>query len=241
MQVISFMDPLRKPREKKKFYQNLTSEQRRAHKIATQRSYRRLPKVAIANRARFYNVTFAEMEELLSRENCDICGRPLPTLGSKNIDHDHLTNKIRGVLCTRCNVALASFGDTEAGLQIAARYVDAFCRSSLSIDSGEKFLSELDNIAKEDVEGLRTAFQSYGPSWKMGGGVNAFFMLKRKWDRLYNRLSKPEISFDIFKGIATDIRGEGVIDDVRDLRRYLALVEAEMRARGFDRTHRDNK
>lgn len=50
-----------------------------------------------------------------------------------------------------------------------------------------------------------------------------------------------QVQNDIFLGIATDTRGEGLIDDVRDLRRYLMLVEAEMRARGFQRTHRDNK
>lgn len=37
--------------------------------------------------------------------------------------------------------------------------------------------------------------------------------------------------WDIFKAIDQDARPEGVIDDIRDLRRYLLLVEAEMRAR----------
>lgn len=49
--------------------------------------------------------------------------------------------------------------------------------------------------------------------------------------------------FDIFGKIAGDKRAEGIIDDIRDLRRYLVLVEAEMRARGSESansTHRDN-
>lgn len=108
-------------------------------------------------------------------------------------------------------------------------------------DSGEGFLEQLDLIGSEDAAGLKTAYKSYGPSWKRRGGVGAFMMLARKWDRMEERLKKPELNYDIFKGVATDTRGEGLIDDVRDLRRYLMLVEAEMRARGFDRTHRDNK
>lgn len=106
-------------------------------------------------------------------------------------------------------------------------------------DSADRFLSFLSVVAKEDAAGLKKAYASYGPSWKSRGGVGAFMMLARKWDRMEMRLKK--IGYDIFKGIATDERGEGLIDDVRDLRRYLMLVEAEMRARGFEATHRDNK
>lgn len=113
--------------------------------------------------------------------------------------------------------------------------------ADLTKDSGEGFLEQLDPIATEDTAGLKTAYRSYGPSWKRRGGVGAFMMLARKWDRLEERLKKGDLNYDIFRGIAEDTRGEGLIDDVRDLRRYLMLVEAEMRARGFDRTHRDNK
>ncbi len=132
------------------------------------------------------------------------------------------------------------------------------------------FLEHLDTIAGEDVAGLNKAQQSYGDSWKKRGGVGAFMMLARKWDRLENRV-KEEIksgflkegveggkssygsgdfedrieahSWDIFEHIAADDRAEGLIDDIRDLRRYLMLVEAEMRCRGSKAatsTHRDN-
>lgn len=110
----------------------------------------------------------------------------------------------------------------------------------LRADSGSKFLELLSMIAQEDAAGLIKAAQSYGHSWKIRGGVGAFMMLARKWDRMDMRLKKPELNYDIFRGIAEDTRGEGLIDDVRDLRRYLMLVEAEMRARGFQREHRDN-
>lgn len=108
----------------------------------------------------------------------------------------------------------------------------------LATDSGEGFLDKLSTLSEQDWRGLHQAYLSYGPSWKSRGGVGAFMMLARKWDRLENRVRK--CGWDLFRAIATDTRGEGVIDDVRDLRRYLLLVEGEMAARGFGRTHRDN-
>lgn len=110
--------------------------------------------------------------------------------------------------------------------------------SELTIDSGEKFLGFLETIASEDVSGLKKAFEAYGDSWKCRGGVGAFMMAARKWDRMERRVRAK--AWDIFDAIINDRRREGVIDDVRDLRRYLMLVEAEMRARGFEAQHRDN-
>lgn len=112
-------------------------------------------------------------------------------------------------------------------------------RVKLTIDSGDKFLELLSLIGQEDADGLKKAYEAYGPSWKQRGGVGAFMMLARKWDRMERRVRHR--AWDLFDAISTDRRREGVIDDVRDLRRYLMLVEAEMRARGFDETHRDNR
>lgn len=126
-------------------------------------------------------------------------------------------------------------------------------------DSGDRFIEYLDIVAQEDAEGLKRAQQSYGNSWKSRGGVGAFMMLARKWDRLETRVQQGTTiddigrfsrsksgtlqlttPYDIFAHIAQDLRSEGIIDDIRDLRRYLMLVEAEMRARGFKAGHRDN-
>jgi hypothetical protein len=90
----------------------------------------------------------------------------------------------------------------------------------------------LPKITEEDIAGLLKARESYGDSWKKRGGVGAFMMLARKFDRIENALAG---NYDIFTAIETDKRAEGIIDDVRDLRRYLLLVEAEMRARGHHR------
>lgn len=127
------------------------------------------------------------------------------------------------------------------------------------------YMDYLRKVADEDVAGLAKAQLSYGDSWKKRGGVGAFMMLARKWDRLEQQvqrtLSPSSVSpgltavfehvapgvtiaaarYDIFAHCECDPRTEGIIDDVRDLRRYLLLVEAELLARGKRHgPHRDN-
>ena len=82
------------------------------------------------------------------------------------------------------------------------------------------------DIAQNDLEALKRAEVSYGDSWKRRGGVGAFMMLARKWDRIENQVN--DYTYDIFLALDEDKRPEGLIDDIRDLRRYLLLVEAEM-------------
>ncbi len=102
-------------------------------------------------------------------------------------------------------------------------------------------LAHLPTIALSDSNGLLRAHGHYGNSWKKRGGCGAYFMLARKWDRLEKLVS--EKGYDIFRAMDEDTRGEGIIDDIRDLRRYLLLVEAEATARGYECCsvrHRDN-
>lgn len=85
---------------------------------------------------------------------------------------------------------------------------------------------EMRGISYDDVNKLEKAEESYGNSWKQRGGVGAFMMLARKWDRIENQVKS--LSYDIFKAIEKDSRPEGILDDIRDLRRYLLLVEQHM-------------
>lgn len=107
--------------------------------------------------------------------------------------------------------------------------------------TGNRYLKELEYVLQDDLSGLEKAEQSYGDSWKRRGGVGAYMMAARKIDRLENQVKKH--NYDIFEAAEADERAEGVIDDIRDLRRYLALIEAELRARGCKSAlsvHRDN-
>lgn len=89
----------------------------------------------------------------------------------------------------------------------------------------------LERIVEADVLGLLRAEEKYGHSWRKRGGGEAYHQLTRKWDRLELCVEGLEAQ-DIFEAIrlhpATDgtLGGkDGLLDDVRDLRRYLLLVE----------------
>jgi hypothetical protein len=82
---------------------------------------------------------------------------------------------------------------------------------------------KLANLGNADVTALMKAEKSYGISWKKRGGVGAFMMLARKWDRIENQVKNH--GWDIFATVKKDTRPEGILDDIRDLRRYLLLVD----------------
>lgn len=101
-------------------------------------------------------------------------------------------------------------------------------------------------VAARDVAALEQKEATYQGSWKRRGGVGAWMMIVRKTDRLDGMLAEGgAFGFDIFKAIAAQTEYEHatypagregtdgtVLAEVRDLRRYLLLVEAEMVARG---------
>lgn len=64
-------------------------------------------------------------DTLLRRQygKCAICGCP-PGTRKFAIDHDHKTDKIRGLLCFRCNIAVGFFRDDPDLMLCASRYID---------------------------------------------------------------------------------------------------------------------
>lgn len=91
-------------------------------------------------------------------------------------------------------------------------------------------------VIQNDQNCLKKARLNYGESWCKRGGVGAFMMLARKWDRLEQFLGNKDAAcpqWDILRAIEIDGRAEGIIDDIRDLRRYLALVEAKAMELGY--------
>ena len=102
----------------------------------------------------------------------------------------------------------------------------------------QTLLERLTAAAICDVTTLVEKDKSYGSSWKKRGGVGAFMMLARKWDRIETIMQRshsvPGIgsagAYEIFE--QCEFNFGGVLDDVRDLRRYLLLVESELLLRG---------
>src|SRR5262245_54078204 len=99
-------------------------------------------------------------------------------------------------------------------------------------DVDMEHLNYLKTVADRDVLHLLEKEKTYGGSWKKRGGVGAFMMLARKWDRLENFM-KHYYMYNVFEGVKDHPDGEDgtTLAEIRDLRRYLLLVEAEMMAR----------
>lgn len=73
------------------------------------------------DRAIRLQTTVEEIEALLTRANgkCEACGIEL-THKTEVIDHNHATNKLRGVLCPACNILEGHIGDGTRLEQVLA-------------------------------------------------------------------------------------------------------------------------
>ena len=63
---------------------------------------------------------------LIQQKNkCAICGKHKSLQKCNlNIDHNHKTGKVRGLLCNSCNLGLGSFQDSSILLNRAAKYIN---------------------------------------------------------------------------------------------------------------------
>lgn len=73
--------------------------------------------------ARRYKLSLEEYQALLRKYDgkCGICGKPTVL----HIDHDHITGRVRGMLCLPCNTSLGQLGDNIEGLERAIEYLRA--------------------------------------------------------------------------------------------------------------------
>ena len=75
-----------------------------------------------------YNLTFDEVESLYINQDkkCKICKTEHSSIyahGGLYIDHCHTTGKVRGLLCSRCNVLLGNCNDNISILNSAIDYL----------------------------------------------------------------------------------------------------------------------
>ena len=69
---------------------------------------------------RRHKLTEDQYNTLISSTTCNTCGT---ILTKKCIDHDHVTGKVRGVLCNNCNTALGLVNDNVDTLKNMILYV----------------------------------------------------------------------------------------------------------------------
>jgi hypothetical protein len=78
---------------------------------------------------RVYGISLQEFNTLLKEQNycCAICGKHQETVKkSFHIDHCHITNEVRGILCNKCNMGLGLFQENNALLNNAINYLDKY-------------------------------------------------------------------------------------------------------------------
>lgn len=79
---------------------------------------------------RHYGITRDDYDQMLSDQGgvCAICGRPETKISRGalchlSVDHDHVTGKIRGLLCSACNIGIGAFHDDTEIMARAIRYL----------------------------------------------------------------------------------------------------------------------
>jgi len=74
-------------------------------------------------RGRFrYDISDEHLKQIKSEvKECVICGDQTKLV----VDHDHVTGKVRGLLCNHCNRGLGHFRDSPMLLEFAAQYLYA--------------------------------------------------------------------------------------------------------------------
>jgi hypothetical protein len=94
---------------------------------AASRAYTSRPDIKEKRRLRTYGLTLESYQVLLTSQNnaCAICLTPFANLRKLHIhiDHDHLLEKVRGILCHNCNLGVGHFKDEPKLLKAAAIYL----------------------------------------------------------------------------------------------------------------------
>lgn len=74
---------------------------------------------------RLYGITPEQFDKMMQAQGgvCAVCGKPPKTL-RLNIDHDHVSKKVRGLLCFFCNKKIVGRHHDGKLLRRAADYLD---------------------------------------------------------------------------------------------------------------------
>jgi hypothetical protein len=78
------------------------------------------------NIKRLYDITVEQYETMLAAQNglCAICLKSPIGKSRLSVDHDHVTKKVRALLCDNCNKGLGGFHDDPTLLRLALAYLE---------------------------------------------------------------------------------------------------------------------
>lgn len=97
---------------------------------AQQKEYRLRNRVAIShrNRKKKYGILPDDLHRMIEAQGgkCPICRLDLDPTGYRkiHIDHDHATGKLRGVLCSNCNLGIGHLREDPERMLRAINYLE---------------------------------------------------------------------------------------------------------------------
>lgn len=73
-----------------------------------------------------FDITLEQYDTLFGAQSgvCAICGKPQANGWRLDVDHDHETGIVRGLLCRKCNQTLGMVDDDKGRLLEAALYLE---------------------------------------------------------------------------------------------------------------------
>jgi hypothetical protein len=123
----------------------------RACVLSTQKAYYRRNSQRIGSYVKLWKATNADRVKKLARfklyglspaaylelvasqdERCAICRKKPDKILA--VDHDHVTGKVRGLLCQCCNLALGQAKDSPSILRAAAHYLESHAAANTNRD-----------------------------------------------------------------------------------------------------------
>ncbi len=72
-----------------------------------------------------HDLSYAEYIEIAAKQNhkCSLCDRNLSEV-KINIDHDHSTGEVRGILCKGCNISLGTIEKSLDSVQSQLEFIE---------------------------------------------------------------------------------------------------------------------
>lgn len=78
---------------------------------------------------------------------CAICGKPETVVDNRTklprslaVDHDHVTDEVRGLLCMACNQGVGNFREDPATMRKAAKYIEERKSTRIAPPTAEELL-----------------------------------------------------------------------------------------------------
>lgn len=122
--------PYADPDKEKEYHDNYREDNRQKAKEYARR-YNHSDKARNKAYLRNYNITLEDYNRMLEEQGnvCKICLQPEQMLHKGNpkrlcVDHDHITGRVRGLLCQRCNTTLGRYEDNPELMKNLISYLE---------------------------------------------------------------------------------------------------------------------